>query len=124
MIRRLALLLALAAITLLAACGDSDGDWAPAPIFEGTDGASLFAQACSECHGTDLTGTDKGPPLLHDFYRPGHHSDAAFFAAISRGARQHHWNFGNMDPLPSLSQSQAEAIVAYVRETQRAAGFD
>jgi len=118
-------LLAVAAVALLVACGDdSEGDPPPSPVFEGLDGASLFAQACSECHGADLTGTDQGPPLLHDFYVPGHHADIAFFFAIRRGTRAHHWNFGDMPPVEGLSDDQAEAVVAFVRETQRAAGIE
>jgi len=123
--RRLALLLVapVAAIALLAACGDSDGDATPVVTFEGTDGASLFQQACAECHGTDLNGTDQGPPLLHSFYVPGHHSDAAFLLAARRGAPAHHWNFGDMPPVDGITDDQVEAIVAFVRETQRAAGI-
>jgi mono/diheme cytochrome c family protein len=121
---RLAPLLALAAIALLAACGDSDGDSTPVVTFEGTDGASLYAQACSSCHGEDLTGTDNGPPLLHPFYVPGHHGDSAFLLAAQRGVRSHHWNFGDMPPVEGITQEQVTAIVDFVREQQRAAGFE
>ena len=41
-------------------------------------GYEKFQNRCSECHGSDLTGTDKGPPLLHGYYKPSHHDDAAF----------------------------------------------
>ncbi|MBT5773480.1 MAG: cytochrome c [Dehalococcoidia bacterium] len=121
---RLAPLLALAAVALLAACGGSDGDATPVVTFEGTDGASLFAQACAGCHGEDLTGTDQGPPFLHAFYVPGHHGDAAFFLAAQRGVRSHHWNFGDMPPVEGITQEQVTAIVAFVREQQRAAGIE
>ena len=123
--RRPALLLValVAAITLLAACGTSEADATPVVTFEGTDGASLFAAACAECHGADLTGTDQGPPFLHDFYVPGHHADIAFFFAIRRGARAHHWNFGDMPPVEGLTDTQAETIVAFIRESQRAKGI-
>ena len=124
MTRRLAPLLAIAAITLLAACGGSDADATPVITFEGTDGASLFAQACAGCHGADLTGTDKGPPFLHAFYVPGHHGDAAFFLATQRGVRSHHWNFGDMPPVEGITQEQVTAIVAFVREQQRAVGIE
>ena len=120
---RLAPLLALAAVALLAACGGSDGDATPVVTFEGTDGASLFAQACAGCHGEDLTGTDQGPPFLHAFYVPGHHGDAAFFLAAQRGVRSHHWNFGDMQAQPQVSRRQIEVIVRYVRELQEANGI-
>ena len=123
--RRLALLLVAlaAAIALLAACGDSDGDATPVITFEGTDGTSLFAQACAGCHGTDLNGTDQGPPFLHAFYVPGHHGDSAFLLAARRGVRSHHWNFGDMPPVEGITDEQVEAIVAFVREQQRAVGI-
>lgn len=108
---------------LLSACGTSEADATPVVTFDGSDGASLFQQACAECHGTDLNGTDQGPPFLHDFYRASHHADIAFFFAIRAGAQSHHWNFGDMDPLPGLTDTQAEAIVAFIREIQRANGF-
>ena len=28
-------------------------------------GKTLFAKHCATCHGADLKGSDKGPPLLH-----------------------------------------------------------
>jgi cytochrome c2 len=30
-------------------------------------GQLLFEKYCSSCHGLQLTGSDKGPPLLHPF---------------------------------------------------------
>jgi mono/diheme cytochrome c family protein len=88
------------------------------------DGASLYAQACSSCHGSDLRGTDQGPPFLDAVYRPGHHGDASFLVAVRSGARSHHWDFGNMPPIDGLSDEQVRAIVEYVRGQQRAAGID
>ena len=121
MTRRLAPLFALAvAIAFLAACGDSEVE---TRTFDGTDGTTLFQQACAECHGAELTGTNQSSPLLHDFYVPGHHADIAFFFAIRRGTRAHHWNFGDMPPVDGITDDQVEAIVAFVRETQRAAGI-
>lgn len=112
----------LAAFVVVAgACG---GASEPAAAFTGTDGAGLYAQACASCHGADLRGTRQGPPFLDAIYRPGHHADAAFFLAVKGGAHPHHWNFGNMPPVQGLSDAQIEAIVAFVRERQRAAGID
>ncbi|MDA0226268.1 MAG: c-type cytochrome, partial [Proteobacteria bacterium] len=31
-------------------------------------GKPLFETHCGSCHGVDLRGTDKGPPLLHRIY--------------------------------------------------------
>lgn len=119
--RHLASVLTLFTLALVAACGDSNA--APATSFDGTDGASLYAQACARCHGTDLKGTDQGPPFLHAFYVPGHHADEAFLIAIRRGARAHHWNFGDMPPVEGLTDQQAQSIIAFIRETQRANGI-
>ena len=83
-------------------------------------GAQLFAAHCAACHGTHATGTDFGPPLVHAVYEPGHHPDAAFQRAVSHGVMSHHWDFGNMAPVPGVSQGEVTRIVAYVRELQRA----
>lgn len=110
-----------ASVVVASACG---GGSEQAPPFTGTDGAGLYAQACASCHGAGLRGTKQGPPFLDAIYRPGHHADAAFFLAVKGGARQHHWNFGNMPSVQGLSDPQIEAIVAFVRERQHAAGID
>jgi mono/diheme cytochrome c family protein len=111
---------------VIAACGDdaSDGGGSEVVTFTGSDGAELYAQACASCHGAELDGTDQGPPFLDAIYRPGHHADPAFFLAAKRGARAHHWNFGNMPPVEGISEQQIDAIVAFVRTRQREAGIE
>ena len=89
----------------------------------GQAGARLFASNCALCHGTHATGTDRGPPLVHEIYEPGHHPDAAFYRAVNQGVAGHHWSFGNMPPVPGVSHRSATKIVAYVRELQRANGI-
>ena len=96
----------------------------PEPRFSGTDGRSLYGQACSVCHGQALEGTNAGPTFLNRIYAPGHHADVSFMFAIQRGVRAHHWNFGNMAPVEGLSQEQVLAIIAFIREQQRAAGIE
>ena len=96
----------------------------PEPRFSGTDGRSLYGQACSVCHGQALEGTNAGPTFLNRIYAPGHHADISFMFAIERGVRAHHWNFGNMAPVEGLSQEQVLAIIAFIREEQRAAGIE
>ena len=110
-------------VVLLAACGGSKSDTTTAPVFEGVEGAALFQRACASCHGADLNGTDQGPSFLHDFYVPGHHTDAAFLLAARRGVRAHHWNFGDMPPVDGVTDEQIVAIVDFVREQQRAVGI-
>ena len=76
------------------------------------------------CHGQALEGTNAGPTFLNRIYAPGHHADISFMFAIERGVRAHHWNFGNMVPVEGLSQEQVLAIIAFIREEQRAAGIE
>ena len=86
-------------------------------------GETLFVDNCAVCHGVNAAGTDKGPPLLHNYYHPGHHGDGAFYAAAKLGVLQHHWRFGNMPPQPQLGDAEIAAIVRYVRELQVANGI-
>lgn len=86
-------------------------------------GKSLFDENCSACHGVGLTGTDKGPPLLHAYYKPSHHGDDAFYRAVLHGVKQHHWQFGNMKPVPDMSRRKAKKIISYVRWLQNQNGI-
>ncbi len=87
------------------------------------EGKGAFDKSCAACHGTDAAGSEKGPPLVHDIYNPGHHGDAAFLAAVKRGTPRHHWNFGDMPPQPKVTDDDVTAIVRYVRELQEANGI-
>ena len=87
------------------------------------NGRIAFNVHCVACHGENAGGTDKGPPLINDIYRPGHHGDYSFVRAAAIGVRQHHWIFGNMPPLPQVSKEEVKSIVIYIRELQRANGI-
>ncbi len=87
------------------------------------EGKKAFDDSCAACHGTNAAGSDKGPPLIHDIYDPGHHGDAAFITAVKRGTRRHHWSFGDMPPQPRVTGGDVAAIVRYVRELQEANGI-
>ena len=82
-------------------------------------GETLFNRNCSTCHGMGAVGTNQGPPLLDRVYHPGHHPDASFRNAVSNGVPSHHWNFGDMSPVPGVSPEEVEQIICYVRQTQR-----
>lgn len=86
-------------------------------------GKKSFDENCAQCHGVNATGTEQGPPLIHEYYNPGHHADGAFYNAIMSGVRQHHWRFGNMPPQPQVTEQQTRMIIAYVREMQDANGI-
>lgn len=85
-------------------------------------GQQAFATNCAQCHGQSAGGTDQGPPLIHQWYRPDHHADVAFFLAAKRGVPQHHWNFGDMPPQPQIGERSMQQIVQFVRELQQANG--
>ena len=87
-------------------------------------GAAVYQQYCAECHGVDLRGTDRGPSQLSIIYEPGHHSDYAFRSAISEGAPEHHWWFGDMPPVEGISDDEIEAVIVYVRAEQERLGFE
>lgn len=87
------------------------------------EGEKLFDANCAKCHGKNASGTDKGPPLVHKIYNPGHHSDGSFLLAATRGVRQHHWPYGDMPKQPQVTGEQITAIVKYVRELQVANGI-
>ena len=86
-------------------------------------GAELFTANCSECHGATAGGSSQGPPLVDKIYEPGHHADFSFVRAVDVGSPQHHWQFGDMEPVPGLSPEDVKKIICYVRELQYANGI-
>ena len=79
-------------------------------------GEKLFAENCALCHGQEAAGTAQaGPPLVHKIYEPSHHADGAFYLAVSKGVRAHHWPFGNMPPIKDVSMAETAHIIGYVR---------
>ncbi len=116
------------ALALVAGCS-SDTDGADTGILPQDPelvaaGAALYQASCATCHGSDLRGSDLGPSHLSKVYEPSHHADIAFLFAVQQGSRAHHWRFGDMPPVPGLTESDVAAIVAFVRETQRVEGFE
>jgi mono/diheme cytochrome c family protein len=116
------------AVLVLTACGSSTdtGDKGISPQDPGlvAEGAGMYQASCASCHGGDLRGTDRGPSFLSIVYEPGHHSDVAFLFAVQRGTNAHHWRFGDMPRIDGVTPEDVDAIVAFVRETQRVEGFD
>ena len=119
----------VAAVWILSACSRSEppavapgvaiGD----PPAEFADGQRLFLFHCARCHGPGGVGTGHGPPFLSKIYEPSHHGDASFLMAVRRGVSAHHWRFGDMPPIPGVSDDDAARIVAYIRWAQRQAGI-
>lgn len=136
--QRESLLVPVLACLLLVGCGDGNGDEyaaADTPDSEraaivvpelsdvARQGAELFTANCAECHGPAAGGSSQGPPLVDKIYEPGHHADFSFHVAVSQGSPQHHWRFGDMEPVPGLSPDEVDRIVCYVRELQYANGI-
>lgn len=125
------LLLASALPLLLAACDNLDPEerrkalHLPSPdhVADSTRGREAFDRHCAACHGPGALGSQQGPPLVHDTYRPSHHADFAFHMAVRDGVRAHHWRFGDMKPLPEVTPEATEDIIAYVRRLQRRSGI-
>ncbi|PHS28252.1 MAG: cytochrome C [Robiginitomaculum sp.] len=86
-------------------------------------GQKVFNGTCAKCHGVNATGSDKGPPLIHTIYNPGHHGDLAFYRAAKSGTPQHHWRFGNMPPQTNVTNEDIASIIRFIRETQEANGI-
>ncbi len=112
----------LAVLTVMVgACGGGDGGASgPGDVAAGRE---KFATNCAACHGDQAQGTTTGPPLVHEYYVPSHHSDAAFVVAVQRGVQPHHWDFGAMPPQPGLGGDDVADITAYVRSLQSDAGL-
>jgi mono/diheme cytochrome c family protein len=120
----------LFALSLFGACGegtsgsdDSSGSGASSASELVARGETLYGETCAVCHGSDLEGSETGPPFLSPIYAPNHHPDESFFAAVADGVQPHHWDFGAMPAQPSVSPDEVEAIVAFVRAEQEAAGI-
>jgi len=112
---------------LLVACDSSQPTQAvvgggPVPT-EFQAGETTFNENCAACHGKQAAGTDHGPPLVHKVYEPNHHGDQAFQRAAANGVQAHHWQFGNMPKIESVTPGDVDQIVKYVRWLQRQAGI-
>ena len=116
--------LGLVAVVVALAVGACSGDGAASDGGATSAGAELYEQSCASCHGSDLGGTDQGPPHLSQVYAPDHHPDASFRAAITQGSPAHHWEFGDMPPVEGLDDEEIDLIIAYVREQQETHGLE
>lgn len=79
-------------------------------------GQKTFNANCASCHGKQLEGSPKGPSLIP--YDRAHHPDGTFATAMKSGVKQHHWAFGDMPPVKTLTDYDIETIIDYIREVQ------
>lgn len=87
------------------------------------DGEESFQNRCAVCHGQQADGTATGPPLVNRLYEIGHHPNFSFHNAVNKGVIAHHWNFGDMPPIPNVESAEIDAIICHVRDLQRAEGI-
>ena len=119
----------LASTILFTGCNANDEPAAtqpPAEIDRGPtayDGEESFQNRCAVCHGQQADGTATGPPLVHRLYEIGHHPNFSFHNAVNNGVTAHHWNFGDMPPIPNVEPPEIDAIICHVRDLQRAEGI-
>lgn len=116
----------LVALVAMPACSQGEtapkGSAAPVPA-ELQAGEAKFKANCAACHGGGGVGTSQGPPLVHKIYEPNHHGDAAFQRAAATGVRAHHWEFGNMPKIETVTPEDVDQIIQYVRWLQKQAGI-
>lgn len=128
--RRLAIVLALAVVTVAAVMvwsrrpqPERQPIRVPELSAEALAGQRVFDLHCARCHGEHAAGATTGPPLVDRTYQPALHADVAFELAVRRGVPAHHWRFGNMPPQPEVPQAEVAQITRYVRELQKANGI-
>jgi len=114
--------MAVLLVLALGACGGGGGGASAEDLVATGDRLWHGEATCATCHGADLRGTTMGPPLLDEIYVPSHHPDDAIRSAVRNGVQPHHWDFGPMPPLTHLDDGDIDALIAYVRSEQRAAG--
>mgnify|MGYP001823860090 FL=1 len=102
----------VASASIGAACG-ADG-----PTTTLGRGEAIYGANCAQCHGADLSGSDRGPSLLEPVYGPGQLSDADVADAIRSGVDEELWEFGPMPGNGAITDAQIEAIIAFVRARQ------
>ena len=102
----------VASASIGAACG-ADG-----PTTTLGRGEAIYGANCAQCHGADLSGSDRGPSLLEPVYGPGQLSDADVADAIRNGVDEELWEFGPMPANGAINDDQIDEILAFVRARQ------
>ena len=121
------LIFSLIAIALTISCGTTD-ESEPSTKSNQSEtsaysGQESFQNRCAVCHGQQAQGSATGPPLVNRLYEIGHHPNFSFHNAVNNGVTAHHWNFGDMPPIPNVDTPEIEAIICHVRDLQRAEGI-
>jgi mono/diheme cytochrome c family protein len=114
--------LSLVAVVVTASIGVACGADGPRTTLE--RGAATYRANCAQCHGGDLSGTDRGPSLLEPVYGPDQLTDAEFADAIRNGVDEQLWNFGPMPANGAIGDEQIAALIEFVRSEQAGARPD
>ena len=131
--RSILLAAALGLVVLIAACGESTPDDAPAAAQESESnevsgprtGEQIFASTCAACHGADGEGADNWmvrdedgrlpPPPLDGDGHTWHHSDGVLFGIVSEGGL----GLGAGSNMPAfkdeLTRDEIIAVLEYVK---------
>jgi mono/diheme cytochrome c family protein len=110
-------------VLVVVLAGGGDKPAASTPEARLAHGEELFQANCATCHGEALQGTFVGPPLLHEIYAPDQLADDDIRVAVANGVTPKNWDFSGMPPFPNLDTDDVDALIAYVRSSQRAAGI-
>lgn len=112
-------LAAVVAVVLVATGGSDEEPAVPGSPEELAFGEEVYGQSCATCHGPEAGGGLAGPPLTHEAYEGI--TDAQIRTAIAQGKPPTLWpQFeAGMAPVPGLSASQVDAVIAYIRDVQR-----
>lgn len=115
---------ALVVAVVVVATGGSDDPPAPGSPEQVALGQEVFDQSCATCHGPGGGGGLAGPPLTHEMYEGL--TDADIRTVIEQGKAPENWpRFeAGMTPVPGLSVTEVDAVIAYVRSVQREAGLE
>lgn len=114
---RVAGLVAVLSLSTVEAATTDNGIRVP---FREAVGMNQFKKSCVQCHGEWARGTEQGPPLIHNYYKPSHHGDEAFYRAALNGVKAHHWRFGDMPPVEGIKKRDVKKIISFIRWLQQA----
>ena len=143
--RSILLAAAVGLVALIAACGESKPDDAPATAQESQaneisgprTGEQIFAATCAACHGAGGEGADNWmvrdddgrlpPPPLNGDGHTWHHSDGVLYGIVSEGGLG--LGFGSNMPgfKDDLSREEIIAVLEYVKtlwEGKQIDGFE
>ncbi|MDH4274597.1 MAG: cytochrome c [Gammaproteobacteria bacterium] len=117
------IILSLSVVVLPIFAVGNDASAEPNVPFKFALGKTKYLESCSVCHGPRLEGSKQGPPLMHDYYKPSHHNDDAFYRAALQGVHAHHWQFGDMPKIKGITPKDMDAIIPFIRWLQHEKGL-